>query len=65
MSWQRYKVVETMRVSDEELERIINEMVGQGYQLESIKFVSTEASKRPAMAFLFFVREGPQEDDRA
>ena len=63
MSQQRYRVVETMRVCDEELERIINDMVGQGYQLESIKFVPTEASKRPAMAFLFFVREGSREDE--
>lgn len=63
MTQQRYKVVETMRVCDEELERLINDAVGQGYQLESIKFVTTEASKRPGMAFLLFVGEGPRQNE--
>ena len=52
-----YKVVETSVVTDEVLERILNQWVLQGWKFESIHFVTTDASKRPSMAFLFFVRE--------
>ncbi|HWP34968.1 MAG TPA: hypothetical protein VNM66_05160 [Thermodesulfobacteriota bacterium] len=54
-----YKVVETSTVTDEELERILNEWTGRGWRLESIRFVTTEASRRPAMAFVLFTRERP------
>jgi len=52
-----YKVVETSVVTDEELERILNEWTAQGYCFESIQFVISNASKRPAMAFVFFTRK--------
>jgi hypothetical protein len=52
-----YKVVESSVVTDEALERIINRWVAQGWSFESIQFVMREASKRPAMAFVLFVRE--------
>jgi hypothetical protein len=55
-----YKVVETSIVTDEILERILNQWVQQGWQFDSIHFVIREASKRPSMAFLFFVREEDQ-----
>ena len=48
------KVVETMLVTDEELERIINEWHAKGYLLDGIHFAMHESSKRPAMAFLIF-----------
>jgi len=51
-----YKVVETSVVTDEVLERILNHWVALGWQFDSIHFVTREASKRPSMAFLFFVR---------
>lgn len=54
----RYKVVETSLVTDEELEKIINEWVFQGWHLEGMQFAMREASKRPAMAFVLFTREG-------
>jgi hypothetical protein len=53
----RYKVVETSSVSDEELERIVNEWVAQGWRLEGFHFAMRESSKRPAMAFVTFTRE--------
>jgi len=53
-----YKVVETCTVTDEELERILNEWTARGYVFESIQFVTSNASKRPAMAFVFFIRKG-------
>jgi hypothetical protein len=52
-----YKVVEANTVTDEMLERIINEWVSRGWHFDSIQFVIRDASKRPSMAFLFFVRE--------
>ena len=51
-----YKVVETSTVTDEELERILNEWTAQGWRLDSIQFVVREASKRPSMAFVLFTK---------
>lgn len=56
MSDVTYKVVETSTVTDEELERIINEWVGQGWHFDGVQFAMREASKRPAMAFVMFSR---------
>lgn len=53
---QRYKVVETSTVTDEELERILNEWTARGWSLDGIHFAMREASKRPAMAFVTFSR---------
>jgi hypothetical protein len=67
----RYKFVELSLVTDESLERAVNEWVAQGWELDRIHFVTNEASRRPAMAFVGFVREvdaaeaagdGPAED---
>ncbi len=53
-----YKVVETSVVTDEEIERILNEWTtGKGYVFESIQFVNSVSSKRPTMAFLFFTKK--------
>jgi hypothetical protein len=52
-----YKVVETSTVTDECLETLINEWVGKGWQLDEIRFAMKDSSKRPAMAFIFFVKE--------
>jgi hypothetical protein len=52
-----YKVVETSMVTDEEIERILNEWTAQGYVFESIQFVHSASSKRPAMAFVFFTKK--------
>ncbi len=52
----QYKVIETSIVTDEALEKIINEWVTRGWALDEVRFVIREASKRPAMAFIFFTR---------
>lgn len=49
------KVVETSVVDDGALERLINEWQERGYELDTIRFVQSEASRRPVMAFLFFL----------
>ena len=52
-----YKVVETGSVSDEELERILNEWSAKGWTFENVQFAMRESSKRPSMAFVCFTRE--------
>jgi hypothetical protein len=54
----QYKVVETSNVADDELERILNEWVGQGWSFEGFHFAMRENSKRPSMAFVTFTKEG-------
>jgi hypothetical protein len=51
-----YKVVETSTVTDEELERILNEWTAKGFVFESVQFVASISSKRPTMAFVFFTK---------
>ena len=53
----RYKVVETQTVTDEVLERLINCWTAKGWHLDGIRFAMSDASRRPAMAFILFVRE--------
>jgi len=55
----RYKVVEISVVTDEELERVLNEVAADGWIFESIQFAMREASRRPSMAFLIFVSRDP------
>ena len=54
-----YKVVEAMPVTDDVLERVINEWTGKGWTYDGIQFAMREASKRPGLAFVIFVRERP------
>ena len=53
----RYKFVEISLVTDEALEEVVNDWVRKGWTLEGIRFVTTEHSRRPAMAFISFVLE--------
>lgn len=53
----RYKVVELSVVTDETLEETLNTWSAQGWRLDGIQFAMREASRRPAMAFVLFVRE--------
>ena len=54
----RYKVIEATVVTDEEIEKILNEWVAQGWEYDGMQFVTRDASKRPAMAFILFTRKG-------
>ena len=56
MSKTLYKVVELTTVTDEELERVINEWTDQDWVLDTIQFAMRDASKRPAMAFVIFTK---------
>ena len=52
-----YKVVEVGMVTDEEIEKTLNEWAAQGWKLDGIQFAMRESSKRPSMAFVTFTRE--------
>jgi hypothetical protein len=52
----RYKFIELSVVTEQTIEDTVNDWVGQGWQLEGIRFVTTEHSKRPAMAYVSFIR---------
>jgi hypothetical protein len=58
-----YKVIETSTVTDEEIERILNEWAGRNYVFESIQFVTSESSRRPRMAFLFFTKKTSSQEN--
>lgn len=55
----QFKFVELSIVTDESLELCVNEWIPQGWTLEGIRFVMTEHSRRPSMAFVSFTREAP------
>lgn len=55
-----YKVVETSLVTDESLEEILNRWTADGWHFDGIQFAMREASKRPAMAFVLFIRQRPE-----
>ena len=56
----RYRFVEVAPVTAETLEEAVNQMVALGWELDGIRFVVTEASRRPSMAFVSFVRPAPR-----
>jgi len=56
-----FKVVETSVVTEDELERLLNRTVQEGWLLDGIHFAMREASKRPSMAFLVFSRKRPED----
>jgi hypothetical protein len=60
-----YKFVELSSVTDERLEEVVNEWVGKGWLLDGIRFAMTDASRRPAMAFVSFVREADGDEANA
>ena len=51
-----YKIVELSLVTDEEIERVVNEWVGKGWIFEGMQFAMRDSSRRPSMAFLSFTR---------
>lgn len=60
-----YKVVEVSTVDEGALERTLNEWVPRGWTFDGVQFAMRESSKRPAMAFVFFTRQGAAGDEAA
>ncbi len=51
-----YKVVELSIVTNESIEEALNKWTAQGWVFDGLHFVVGAGSKRPSMAFVFFVR---------
>ncbi|MEN9797589.1 MAG: hypothetical protein RL653_1285 [Pseudomonadota bacterium] len=58
-----YKVAELSTVDEQSLERVVNQHAAAGWALDGVQFAMREQSKRPAMAFVFFTREGPPAEE--
>lgn len=56
----RYKVVEIAMVTEEEIQKTLNEWSAEGWTFDTMQFAMRDSSKRPSMAFLTFTRD---EDD--
>jgi hypothetical protein len=56
----KHKVVELSMVSDEEIEAALNEWTAKGWTFDSMQFAMRDSSKRPAMAFITFIRSKEQ-----
>ncbi len=52
-----YKVVELGMVTAEDIENALNEWSAKGWTFDTIQFAMRESSKRPAMAFVTFVKK--------
>ena len=52
-----YKFVELSVVTDERIEQVVNQWTAEGWTLDGIRFAMSDSSRRPAMAFISFVRE--------
>ncbi|CAH2031945.1 DUF4177 domain-containing protein [Trichlorobacter ammonificans] len=57
----QYKVVELSNVTEEAIEEALNEWTAKGWRFDGMQFAMRESSRRPAMAFLLFIREEPAE----
>ena len=53
----RYKVVEIGMVTDEEIEKTLNEWTAEGWTFDGMQFAMRDSSKRPSMAFVTFTRD--------
>jgi hypothetical protein len=58
-----YKVVELATVTDETIEETLNEWTARGWHFSGMQFAMRESSRRPAMAFVLFIREQPVEGE--
>jgi hypothetical protein len=54
-----YKVVELATVTDETIEEALNQWTAKGWHFNGMQFAMRESSRRPAMAFVVFIREQP------
>lgn len=58
-----YKVVELSHVTDEEIEKVLNAWVPEGWVFDGIHFVVRDSSRRPTMAFIFFTSSVKSPDE--
>jgi len=53
-----YKVIELGTVTEEHIEEALNEWIAKGWDFNGMQFAMRESSRRPAMAFILFTRQG-------
>lgn len=53
-----YKVIELGTVTEEVIEETLNEWTAKGWFFNGMQFAMRESSRRPAMAFVLFTKEG-------
>jgi hypothetical protein len=58
-----YKVVEIAMVTDEEIEKALNQWTAEGWQFDTMQFAMRDSSKRPSMAFVTFTKPSRDELD--
>lgn len=58
-----YKVVEIATVTDDEIEKALNQWTADGWQFDTMQFAMRDSSKRPSMAFVTFTRESAEPAD--
>lgn len=58
-----YKVVELATVTDETIEETLNQWTAEGWHFNGMQFAMRESSRRPAMAFVVFIREQPDKGE--
>jgi len=56
-----YKVVELSTVTEEEIEKNLNDWTARGWRYDGMQFAMRDSSKRPSMAFVLFTREQTDE----
>ena len=61
----RYRVAEVSPVTEETLEKALNERTAAGWDFQSVHFVTRDGSHRPALAYLLFTERtaGPPGQD--
>jgi hypothetical protein len=52
-----YKVKELSIVTEETIEQTVNACAREGWIFNGITFAMGQASRRPSMAFIFFIKE--------
>ena len=58
-----YKVIELGVVTEETIEIALNQWNQEGWIFDQIHFVVRENSRRPSMAYMFFIRETDQSQE--
>lgn len=58
----RYKVVEVTTVTEDALTDVLNRTTRDGWGFDAMHFAMREGGRRPAMAFLVFTRDAPDDD---
>ena len=59
-----YKVVEIGTVTEDEIEKILNNWSAKGWNFDGLQFAMRDSSKRPAMAFALFTQNSSCEEEQ-